>query len=261
MLTFARRASYRFVVLLSILFAVVGAHKTTLQATGLMNLGASCDSTQSNIGFRVYSSRATRLEVWIYTQPSGAQEKAHFVMAKDATNNIWSKTVSASALQTRYGVHGPVYYGYRAWGPNWLYKKSWTKGSTAGFIADVDGNGNRFNPNKLLIDPYAMEISQDPKTPTQADGAIYGSGPNYRAVDTGAQAPKGIVLKPDSVSTGTHPTRPFKDEIIYEVHVRGLTMNDTAIAPPERGTYKAAGQKAAYLKSLGVTAIEFLPVQ
>jgi isoamylase len=261
MLTLAHRASCRLVVVLSILLAVIGACPATLQATGSMDLGASYDSTQSNISFRVYSSRATRLEVWIYSQPSGAQEKAHFVMTKDTSNNFWSKTVSVSALQTRYGVPGPVYYGYRAWGPNWPYKKSWRKGSTAGFITDVDGNGNRFNPNKLLIDPYALEISQDPRTPTQADGAIYGSGPNHRAVDTGAKAPKGIVLKPDTVSTGNNPTRPFKDEIIYEVHLRGLTMNDTAIAVPERGTFKGAGQKAAYLKSLGLTAVEFLPVQ
>jgi isoamylase len=261
MLPLARRACYRITAVLFILAMVFGARQATLRATGPMNLGASYDSTQSNIGFRGYSSRATRVEVWIYAQPSGAQEKAHFVMTKDTTNNIWSKAVALSTLQTRYGIAGPVYYGYRAWGPNWPYKRSWRKGSTAGFIADVDANGNRFNPNKLLIDPYALEISQDPRTPTQTDGAIYGSGLSFRAVDTGAKAPKGIVLKPDTVSIGTNPTRPFKDEIIYEVHLRGLTMNDTSIAAPERGTYKAAGQKAAYLKSLGVTAVEFLPVQ
>ena len=59
-------------------------------------------------------------------------------------------------------IDGAVYYGYRAWGPNWPYNASWTKGSAAGFISDVDASGNRFNPNKLLLDPYALELSHDP---------------------------------------------------------------------------------------------------
>src|SRR5262249_55535209 len=62
-------------------------------------------------------------------------------------------------------------------------------------------------------------------------------------------------------SGGTRPTRPLKDEVIYEVHARGFTMNDPNVSPDLRGTYAGAAQKATYLKSLGVTAVEFLPVQ
>jgi glycogen operon protein len=153
-----------------------------------------------------------------------------------------------------------VYYGYRAWGPNWPYNSSWTKGSTAGFIADVDSAGNRFNPNKLLLDPYALESSHDPQTPTQREGKFYASGPQYRALDSGLIAPKGIALKPDTTGVGTKPTRAFKDDIIYEVHVRGLTMNDVSVPAAYRGTYRGAGMKADYLQSLGITAVEFLPV-
>ncbi len=230
-------------------------------AINSLNLGAKYDPTNTNISFRVYSSRATRIELYIYKYASGYQERVKYVMVKDATTNVWSKTASVSTLQNSYGVTGTVYYGYRAWGPNWPYSSSWTKGSATGFISDVDANGNRFNPNKLLLDPYALEISHDPTTPSQPGGTPYASGPSYRTDDSGPSAPKGIVLKGDSVSTGIKSTRALKDDIIYEVHVRGLTQNDPSISAAYRGTYKGAGLKASYLASLGVTAVEFLPVQ
>ena len=102
-------------------------------AINAQNLGARYDGTQSNITFRVYSSRATRIEVWLYKTASGAQEVVRYVMTKDA-NNVWSKTASVSTLQSTYGITGTVYYGYRAWGPNWTYNSSWTRGSSLGFI-------------------------------------------------------------------------------------------------------------------------------
>lgn len=135
------------------------------------------------------------------------------------------------------------------------------KRSATGFVSDVDAIGNRFNPNKLLADPYALELSHDPTTATMSNGTIYASGATYRNIDDGSSAPKGIVLAGDTQSIGAKPTRAFKDVIVYEAHVRGLTMNDSAITAAYRGTYKGAGLKAAYLASLGVTAVEFLPVQ
>jgi glycogen operon protein len=228
-------------------------------------LGACYDATKANITFRVYSSRATRIEVWIYNAATGLQEKVNYVMTKDTATNIWSKTVSVATLKTTYGITGTVYYGYRAWGPNWPYVSTWTKGSATGFVSDVDAQGNRFNPNKLLIDPYTLEISHDPVTTTQTDGTIYASGPLYRNIDTGSRAPKGIVFDSatlaNTAGVGVKPTRPLKDDIIYEVHLRGLTMNDSSIPTTVRGTYKGAAMKAAYLASLGITAVEFLPVQ
>ena len=232
----------------------------TQQAAISWTLGAQYDSTKSNITFRVYSSRATRIEVYIYKTPNGAQEVAKYVLTKDTATNVWSKAVSVSTLQTTYGITGPVYYGYRAWGPNWPYSTSWTKGSSAGFLTDVDANGNRFNPNKLLVDPYALEISHDPINPNNTDGTLYATGASHRLKDSGAKAPKGVVLAPDTTSYGTKPTRALKDDVIYEVHVRGLTQGDSSITSC-RGTYAGAAQKAASLAALGVTAVEFLPVQ
>jgi glycogen operon protein len=221
-------------------------------------LGGRYDGTQSNVTFRVYSSRAIRIDVYVYASPTGAAEKASYPLT-EITGSIWATTVSVAALQAA-GVTGTIYYGYRAWGPNWTYQAGWTKGSATGFIADVDSAGNRFNPNKLLLDPYAREISHDTAIPDGATGD-YATGPAKRTVDTGSIAPKGIVLAPQTTGTGTKPTRAFKDDIVYEVHLRGLTKNDSSVPVASRGTYAGAAQKAAYLASLGVTAVEFLPVQ
>jgi len=222
-------------------------------------LGARYDATNSNVIFRVYSSRASRIELDLFVVDYGAPEVATYPLTKDASD-VWSVTVPASALQAA-GVNGRVFYGYRAWGPNWPYSSSWVKGSAAGFITDVDASGNRFNPNKLLFDPYALELSHDPINPNNSDGTVFASGASYRTLDSGPKATKGIVLATDTSSVGAKPTRPQKDDIIYEVHVRGLTEADTSIPAAYRGTYRGAALKVGYLANLGVTAVEFLPVQ
>ena len=227
-------------------------------------LGAALDSTGQNITFRIVSSTATRIEVWIYDQPQNAQEKTRLTLTKDQNSQIWSVTAPLRNLQAT-GSAGLVYYGYRAWGSNWPYDPAWVKGTAVGFKQDVDALGNRFNPNKLLLDPYALEISHDPLVPTsgggQTDAAIYNSGAAMRNVDTGTHAPKAIFMPPVTSSVGTKPARALKDDIIYEVHLRGLTKNDSSIPEPLRGTYAGAALKATYLKRLGVTAVEFLPLQ
>jgi isoamylase len=233
-------------------------------AVGSNGLGATFDADETHITFRVYSSRATRIEVWLYDQPVDSAEKASVALDANPQSGIWSKSIAVADLAAK-GIAGTIYYDYRAWGPNWPFDPAWKPGSTAGFITDVDDAGNRFDPNKTLLDPYALEVSHDPKTPQQPTDEIYCSGSQERAIDTGRQAARGIVLKPEDVGAtadaGAKPTRPFKDEIIYEVNLRGLTKNDPSVAMRQRGTYLGAAQKAAYLKSLGITAVEFLPLQ
>jgi isoamylase len=224
-----------------------------------MNLGAHYSSDGSNILFRVYSSQATQISLYLYSAGYGAQESAVYPMTQ-GSDLVWQVTVPVVDIQDA-GITGAVYYGYRAWGPNWPYNASWTKGSSAGFVSDVDANGNRFNPNKLLLDPYAPEISQDPLNPSNPTNAgIFASGASYRNTDSGTYAPKGIVLASSSQSTGTKPTRAQKDDVIYEVQVRGLTKQDPSIPTQYQGTYAGAAMKASYLASLGITAVEFLPV-
>jgi isoamylase len=230
-------------------------------AINAYGLGASYDSTQNNVIFRVYSSRATRIEVYLYASPMGSSEVLRVPLSADSTTNIFSGSISVAKLQAA-GITGPVYYGYRAWGPNWPFSNGWTTGnSSAGFLSDVDSQGNRFNPNKLLIDPYAREISHDPVNATVTDGSIYTSGAKSRTVDTGQSAPKSILWLPVSQSVGTKPTRAQKDDVIYEVNLRGLTKNDSSVPSALQGTYAGAALKASYLASLGITAVEFLPVQ
>ena len=171
-------------------FALAGlaAHPASA-AINPNKLGASYDSTKSNLSFKVYSSRATRIELYLYSAATGTAEKARYVMTQ-GTGGIWSVSIPSTTLSS-LGLTGTIYYGYRAWGPNWPYNSTWTKGSGTGFISDVDASGNRFNPNKLLLDPYALEMSHDPTTPTNTNGTIYASGATYRNIDSGAQAPKG----------------------------------------------------------------------
>src|SRR5438067_1304867 len=83
-------------------------------------LGAHYDANGSNIIFGVFSSRAGRIEVFLYAHPQGEDEKARFPLVQDATTNLWTTTVSAADL-ARNGIGDVVYYGYRAWGPNWVY--------------------------------------------------------------------------------------------------------------------------------------------
>jgi len=222
-------------------------------------LGGRYNAAKTSVTFKVKSSRATRIEVWVYKNATGSAQVYKTALTNDGTGT-WSATVTTAALSA-VGLTGTIYYGYRAWGPNWPYSASWTPGTTTGFASDVDVNGNRFNPNKLLFDPYGLELSHDPLTPSNSDGAIYNTGATDRARDSALVAPKSLVIDTALPSFGTKPTRAFKDEVVYEVHVRGLTKNDPSVVAAERGTYAGAARKAAYLKSIGVTAVEFLPVQ
>jgi isoamylase len=259
-----RNASYRRTLLVGVLWLLGIGDVTALAAIDSMKLGARYDSSGSNLTFRVFSSRAERIEIYLYKEPHGIDEAGSRQLSKD-TEGVWSITIPTNAIVRDYHISGTIYYGYRAWGPNWPYESSWTKGSCSGCTGDcdVDSEGNRFNPNKLLLDPYALEVSHDPQNATYKAGRWYATGPDYRCLDSGQQAPKGIVLRPDTISTGTKPTRALKEDIIYEVHLRGLTKHDTNTAIPSkyRGTYRGAALKVPYLKSLGVTAVELLPVQ
>lgn len=212
---------------------------------------------QSEAAFSVLAPRATHLELWIYAAPMDARPILRQPMTAQAGG--YTFTVAVAELKT-LGLSDGIYYGYRAWGPNWPFDPAWAPGSAAGFLSDVDRAGNRFNPNKLLIDPFALEISHDPMTAGHSDQTVYLSGPFSRLVDTGPFAPKSIVLDLPSPDFGAKPTGAFRDDIIYEVHLRGLTKNDPAVPANLQGTYAGAAQRAGYLRDLGITAVEFQPI-
>jgi glycogen operon protein len=214
-------------------------------------MGAHYAPDGSAVTFRVASTRASRIEVWIYSS-ANSEPVSHAALTQSDDHGVavWSTSIATSELPAT------VFYGYRVWGPNWPYDAAWTPGSATGRIADVDKDGNRFNPNKLVFDPYAREITHDPM------GGDFGTGDANRAIDSGPSAPKAIVLRDDVLDIGTHPARPLSDDVIYEVHLRGFTMaSGMADGGDCAGTYAGAATRAQYLADLGVTAVEFLPLQ
>ena len=246
-------------------------------ATANYKLGATV--VGSDVEFAVYSKNATKILLEIYEAAYGEDAKYTYWMAK-GSDDIWRAKVG--------GIGAGTLYAFRAWGPNWEYSDEWNRGnSSAGFKSDVDSNGNRFNPNKVLFDPYAKEISHDKSNPDvlgSYSGTIYATGEknkidgtSSRYFDTGKYAPKAVVVD-NSIFTGIKPNIPQEKAIIYEAHVRGLTKHESSASlksilagiegfgdvvdiPTEyQGTYKGAGMLAPYLKALGVNTIELLPV-
>ncbi|HYG65766.1 MAG TPA: glycogen-debranching protein, partial [Thermoanaerobaculia bacterium] len=122
---------------------------TPAPASAQTQLGATL--VTGGVKFAVFSQNATRIEVWIFSSPPASTPTARHALTKtDTVNHIWTVTVS--------GLSAGTLYGYRAWGPNWPYNASWTAGSNVGFSSHADSNGHRFNPNKLLTDPYAKAV-------------------------------------------------------------------------------------------------------
>jgi glycogen operon protein len=251
------------------LTACTGKHPTLTTDAGVVvpspfSLGAHWSDGGDSLSFGVRSRAATRMEVWLYADARDAGARIHLQLDRADGGDVWGVNVSADQLSDAGLADGIVYYGYRAWGSNWTYDPSWTPGSAAGFVAEVDGLGSRFDPNKLLIDPYTLELSHDPYQTNMADGSVYNATGSNRNKDSAPSAAKSMALKPSTIGTldtGTRPSRSFTDDIIYEVHLRGLTENDPTAPPNCAGTFKAAAARAQTLHDLGVTAVEFMPVQ
>jgi isoamylase len=211
--------------------------------------GASLEGDE--LVFRIPAPNAERVEAWIYAEPLGADAALTVVLEREGDRFVGAVPLD----EVRDAGVDHLWYGLRAWGPSWRYDPAWVPGSEAGFVADVDAAGNRFDPNKLLLDPWAREMSHEPG----GDWGPYTTG-GRRAEDTGPIAPKGLVLPEPLPALGPRPGTLLKDSVVYEVHVRGLTMNDPSVPEALRGTYAGAALKAPYLADLGVTAIELLPV-
>jgi glycogen operon protein len=233
---------------------------TPIEAGAAVPLGGTFDGASDTYTFAVRSIRATRITVELFAASQGAPSSLELVTTPVPGSDVWTASVSAADVQ-KAGIGATVYYGYRAWGPNWPYVSGWAPGSSAGFLSAWDSAGNTFDPNKLLIDPYTRELSHDPLTPGYLDASVYSTSMANLAKDSALSASKSIVLPANAtgLDTGAKPKGALADDVIYEVHVRGLTENDPATTSCA-GTFKAAGAKAAYLAMLGVTAVELLPI-
>ncbi|MCC2594701.1 glycogen-debranching protein [Tessaracoccus sp. OS52] len=228
--------------------------------------------------FAVYAPAATRLQLEFYPTAIGSDAAITFLPAK-GLDGIWRAKLTGVTL-------GDL-YAYRAWGMNWPWVEDWEPGSLAGFLGDLDVDGNRFNPNKVLFDPYAHEITHnmfsDLIFEEGIDNGIFATGDDdyqgkpRRQWDTGPYAPKGAVLA-DTTPLAAKPRISGAETAIYEVQVEQLTghpsvlnlsellagepgFEDVVGIPDElRGTYKAVGMMAPYIKALGFTTVELLPV-
>ena len=234
--------------------------------------------TDDGVTFAVFAADATRLQLEFYEEAVGCEAHSTILPARGA-DGVWRAKVSGAGDGTPYG--------YRVWGANWPFDEAWTPGSGAGFVADLDEAGNRFNPNKLLFDPYAPEITHNMYSDEIIDAggafSFFGTGDvdcggvPRRQVDTGRFAPKGAIVV-DHTPLTPKPERPEAEASIYEVQVEQLSghpsaarltdilanepgFGDVVGIPDElRGTYKGAGMMAPYLKALGFNTVEFLPV-
>jgi len=189
---------------------------------------------------------------------------AIWAAAADAVELCLFDEVNGKMIETRYSLghrDGPIFhgylkgikagqrYGYRVYGP-WDPASGW-----------------RFNPNKLLIDPYAHRLTGEMKYSPEIYGHVasdlLGSGDitirDER--DSAGFVPYSVVTE-INVPRINRLNTPWRETVIYEAHVRGLTQFNESIPEEDRGTFKALGHESTihYLRDLGVTALELLPI-
>jgi isoamylase len=199
-------------------------------------LGATWDGKGAN--FAVFAQHATHVELCLFDDVYG-KETARVAMPEQ-TRNVWHAYVP--------GVGPGQLYGYRVHGRY------------------APREGYRFNPNKLLIDPYARAISG--KIDWNAPIFAYRLGSRTedltRDVHNSARGmPKSVVID-DRFDWGDDrpPNVPWSETIIYETHVKGISMRHPDVPEDQRGTYSGVASEPIleHLQSLGVTAVELLPV-
>ncbi|NOJ79603.1 glycogen debranching protein GlgX [Myxococcus xanthus] len=202
-------------------------------------LGATFDG--HGVNFAVFSEHAKKVEVCLFDPEDPAKETRRFPLL-ETTHQVWHGYVP--------GLAAGVLYGLRVHGP---YEPK---------------KGLRFNPHKLLVDPYARAIHGQ----VDYQAPIYAYTPGAKeddlAFDTrddAAAVPKGVVMGADTFDWegDAPPAVPWHDTLIYEVHVKGFTKLHPRVPEALRGTYAGLAHPASieHLKKVGVTAVELLPIQ
>ncbi|MGH7497797.1 MAG: glycogen debranching protein GlgX, partial [Gemmatimonadales bacterium] len=203
-------------------------------------LGATWDGEGTN--FAIFSEHATAVELCLFAAPDAAAEVVK-VPLRERTDRVWH----AYLPDARPGQ----LYGYRVHGP-WEPEK-----------------GHRFNPAKLLLDPYARAVSgtirwSDALSGYAARGPEEGRDLHPDMQDSAPGMAKCVVVE-SAFSWGDdrRPETPWNRTVIYEAHVKGMTVQHPDVPEELRGTYLglATDPIIEHLQSLGVTAIELLPVQ
>ncbi len=199
-------------------------------------LGATFDGL--GVNFAVYSANADRIELCLF-DPSGKREIGRITLP-ECTDEVFHGYLPDA---------GPgLLYGYRAHGRY------------------APQEGHRFNPNKLLLDPYARRLAGQIKWTDALHGYKVGHAKedlSFDKRDSAPAMPKAVVVDDHwDWSRDTNPNTPWSETVIYEAHVKGLTKLMELVPAQERGTYAALGHPTviAHLKRIGVTALELLPI-
>lgn len=210
---------------------------TTVQPGTPYPLGATWDG--QGVNFALFSRHATRIELCLFDTPDAPHERERIPLP-ERTNDVWHVYLP--------GVQPGQLYGYRVYGP---YEPR---------------AGHRFNPSKLLIDPYARALSGTIRWNEAVYSHPIGRSDDDHALNTSDSAPyvpRCVVIDPAfDWGEDTPPATPLHESLIYELHVKGFTRLNEAVPEHLRGTYAglATPPVIAYLQSLGVTAVELLPV-
>jgi glycogen operon protein len=207
-----------------------------LEAGSPQPLGANWTGRGTN--FAVLSANATRVELCLF-DATGRDEVARLDLPS-RTGDLWH-----GFLPARFGGPGML-YGYRVHGPY------------------DPGRGHRFNPAKLLVDPCAQAIRGPFQWHGALPGAVRGRDDLPSSEDSAPYVPRSEVVDGSfDWAKVRSPNVPWRDTVIYELHVKGFTQQHPGVPAHLRGKYLGLAQPAVidYLKRLGVTTIELMPVQ
>ncbi len=200
-------------------------------------LGATWDG--EGVNFALFSENATGVELCLFDSDDPTKETAR-TRLREVTAHVWHGYVP--------GLGPGQLYGFRVDGP---YEPE---------------RGLRFHPAKLVLDPYARAVAgkTDWSQPVFSYALGHDAGDLARDDrDSAAGVPKGVVVDPAYDWEGDRPLRtPWHRTVIYEAHVKGLTMRHPEVPEELRGTYAGLAHPAVveHLRSIGVTALELLPV-
>ena len=215
--------------------------KLRLSSGSAHTLGAIYDGKGTN--FSVFSTEATKIELCLFNHDGSRELERHTL--PERSGHIWHGYAP--------GLKPGTKYGFRAHGP---YDPQ---------------QGQRFNANKLLLDPYTRELCGK----WQQHPALLGYNPSskqkelsFSTLDSAPYVPKSIVSDPAQfpACAAADAQRPSKcirnNELIYEAHVKGLTQENPQIPHLLRGTYEGLASDAMieHLLKLGITTLELLPV-
>jgi isoamylase len=194
--------------------------------------GVQWVEAEDAFNFSLYSRHATGVVLLCYTEKDPARPVLEFSFQHPAhkTGNVWHCRIPASELR------GATLYAYRVEGPH------------------APEQGHRFDPQKILLDPYAPSVFFPPAF---SRDACKQAGP------TDGRAPLGRLPKQGTVTVPAQagPRHTCGDAIVYELHVKGFTARaNSGVTPDRRGTFAGVTEKIPYLQELGVTIVELLPV-